>query len=135
MHSQFLLFLGVAALLTITSGADMAVVTKVALSAGRRRARLTTLGINTGIMVWGVASAAGLAAVLTASSTIFTGIKLIGAAYLLWLGARAIWKTFSGGAGARAGDVLRRPSIRRALDRITGVVLIGLGLRLATASR
>ena len=34
-------------------------------------------------------------------------------------------------AVARAGDVLRRPRIRRALDRVTGAVLVGLGLRLA----
>jgi threonine/homoserine/homoserine lactone efflux protein len=32
---------------------------------------------------------------------------------------------------ARAGEVLRRPRIRRALDRVTGVVLVALGLRLA----
>ena len=35
----------------------------------------------------------------------------------------------------RAGDVLRRPPVRRALDRITGVVLIGLGVRLASTRR
>ena len=35
----------------------------------------------------------------------------------------------------RAGDVLRRPPVRRALDRVTGVVLIGLGLRLALTRR
>jgi RhtB (resistance to homoserine/threonine) family protein len=210
VHSSFLIFLGVAALLTITPGADTAVVTKAALGDGRRAAMLTTLGINTGILVWGTASAAGLAAVLTASSTVFTAIKLLGAAYLLWLGAQALWGTFRGhapeqaddAAGARerrmsagaayrqgllsnvlnpkvgvfyttflpqfigpgdpvfaksvllagihdlmgllwlvcysyvvtrAGDLLRRPPIRRAVDRLTGVVLIGFGLRLAAA--
>jgi threonine/homoserine/homoserine lactone efflux protein len=35
----------------------------------------------------------------------------------------------------RAGDVLRRPPVRRALDRVTGVVLIGLGVRLASTRR
>jgi threonine/homoserine/homoserine lactone efflux protein len=35
----------------------------------------------------------------------------------------------------RAGDVLRRPPVRRALDRATGVVLIGLGVRLASTRR
>jgi threonine/homoserine/homoserine lactone efflux protein len=33
---------------------------------------------------------------------------------------------------AKAGDVLRRSRIRRALDGLTGVVLVGLGLRLAS---
>jgi threonine/homoserine/homoserine lactone efflux protein len=35
----------------------------------------------------------------------------------------------------RAGDVLRRPPVRRALDRVTGTVLIGLGVRLALTRR
>jgi threonine/homoserine/homoserine lactone efflux protein len=35
----------------------------------------------------------------------------------------------------RAGDVLRRPRVRRALDRATGAVLIGLGVRLALTRR
>jgi threonine/homoserine/homoserine lactone efflux protein len=37
--------------------------------------------------------------------------------------------------GPRAGDVLRRPRVRRALDRATGAVLIGLGVRLALTRR
>ena len=44
---------------------------------------------------------------------------------VVWLSAYAI-------AVAKAGDVLRRSRIRRALDGLTGVVLVGLGLRLAT---
>jgi threonine/homoserine/homoserine lactone efflux protein len=36
---------------------------------------------------------------------------------------------------ARAGDILRRPSVRRALDGLTGAVLIGLGFRLALERR
>ena len=35
----------------------------------------------------------------------------------------------------RAGDVLRRPPVRRALDRATGAVLIGLGVRLVLTRR
>ena len=44
---------------------------------------------------------------------------------LMWLSAYA-------SVAARAGDVLRRSRVRRALDGITGAVLIALGLRLAT---
>ena len=36
---------------------------------------------------------------------------------------------------AKAGDVLRRPRVRRALEGVTGVVLIGFGVRLATEHR
>jgi threonine/homoserine/homoserine lactone efflux protein len=45
-----------------------------------------------------------------------------------WLSAYAL-------AIERASNVLRRPSVRRALDAVTGVVLVALGLRLATERR
>jgi len=46
-----------------------------------------------------------------------------------------LWLTGYAFAVAKAGDFLRRASVRRALDRVTGVVLIGLGLRLAAEHR
>ena len=47
---------------------------------------------------------------------------------LAWLSAYSV-------AVDRAGDVLRRPAVRRALDAVTGTVLVALGLRLATHQR
>ncbi|HEX6022717.1 MAG TPA: LysE family translocator [Solirubrobacter sp.] len=47
---------------------------------------------------------------------------------LLWLSAYAF-------AVARAGDVLRRPRVRRAIDAATGLALVALGLRVADAKR
>jgi threonine/homoserine/homoserine lactone efflux protein len=47
---------------------------------------------------------------------------------LTWLSGYAL-------AVARAGDLLLRPRVRRALDAITGAVLVALGLRLATEQR
>jgi threonine/homoserine/homoserine lactone efflux protein len=38
-------------------------------------------------------------------------------------------------AVTRAGDFLRRPSVRAWLDRITGAVLVALGIRIATEAR
>jgi threonine/homoserine/homoserine lactone efflux protein len=46
-----------------------------------------------------------------------------------------LWLSGYAWAVARAGDVLRRPRIRRALDRVTGVVLVAFGLRLAVERR
>jgi threonine/homoserine/homoserine lactone efflux protein len=43
-----------------------------------------------------------------------------------------VWLSAYAGVVARAGDVLRRSRVRRALDGITGTVLIALGFRLAT---
>jgi|SRR5687768_7471464 len=47
---------------------------------------------------------------------------------LTWLSAYAL-------AIARAGDVLRRPRVRGAIDAVTGTALVALGLRLATTDR
>ncbi|MGH3023097.1 MAG: LysE family translocator [Gaiellaceae bacterium] len=46
-----------------------------------------------------------------------------------------VWLTAYAAAVARAGDVLRRPAVRRVLDALTGIVLVALGLRLATQPR
>jgi threonine/homoserine/homoserine lactone efflux protein len=47
---------------------------------------------------------------------------------LAWLSAYAL-------AVARAGDVLRRPRVRRAIDAVTGTALVALGVRLAATER
>jgi threonine/homoserine/homoserine lactone efflux protein len=47
---------------------------------------------------------------------------------LAWLSVYAV-------AVARAGDLLRRPRVRRTLEGLTGTVLVALGLRLATEHR
>jgi threonine/homoserine/homoserine lactone efflux protein len=45
------------------------------------------------------------------------------------------WLALYAAVVARAGDILRRPSIRRAVEAVTGTALIGLGLRIATERR
>ena len=47
---------------------------------------------------------------------------------MTWLSAYAL-------VIARAGDVLRRPRVRRAIDAVTSTVLVALGIRLAAADR
>ena len=46
-----------------------------------------------------------------------------------------VWLSAYAAAVAKAGDVLRRPAIKRVLDAIVGVVLVSLGLRLAIERR
>jgi threonine/homoserine/homoserine lactone efflux protein len=97
-----LLFVGIAALLTITPGADMAMVSRSVLIGGRREAFATTLGIMAGCLVWAIVSAAGVAAVLAASKTAYDALRLAGAAYLVWLGVQSL-------LSARRGDYRARP--------------------------
>jgi threonine/homoserine/homoserine lactone efflux protein len=154
-----------------------------------------------------VAASAGVTAVLVASEPAFLAVKLLGAAYLIWLGVQALriacssaeqatnatgprsavknpyrqgllsdlgnpkmaafftsllpqfvpgahpsfwlmlalgltfcaltfaWLAAYAAAVAKARDVLRRPRVRRAIEGLTGVVLIGLGVRVATEQR
>lgn len=209
MGANLSAFLGVAALVVVTPGPDTALVTKNALFYGRRPALATAFGVNTGLLIWTLASALGVAAVVHASATAFTAMKLIGAAYLIWLGVQALrsaghrmapgdhagrgerrlnaqrgfrqgllsnlanpkiavfftsllpqfinsghtvllpflllgglfvamtlaWLCAYALMAAKAGGLLTRPRVKSALDRATGVVLIALGLRLATEPR
>jgi threonine/homoserine/homoserine lactone efflux protein len=57
---------------------------------GRKTGIMTGLGIASGDFVHTVFAAVGLSAVLMTSSLAFTAVKLIGAAYLIYLGIRAI---------------------------------------------
>jgi RhtB (resistance to homoserine/threonine) family protein len=100
--SEPLVFLGVIALLTITPGADMAMVSRSVFMGGRRAAFATTLGIAAGCMVWALASAAGVATVLAASETAYDALRLAGAAYLVWLGAQSLIAAWRGYAGEAA---------------------------------
>jgi threonine/homoserine/homoserine lactone efflux protein len=54
---------------------------------------------------------------------------------LLFCAMTLTWLTAYAFAVAKAGDLLRRSALRRALDAVVGVVLIALGLRLATERR
>jgi threonine/homoserine/homoserine lactone efflux protein len=112
-----LLFLGVIALLTITPGADMAMVSRSVFLGGRRAAFGTTLGIAAGCMTWAIASAAGVAAVLAASETAYDALRLVGAAYLVWLGVQSLWAARSAYTEApRAnvgGQTLNNAPLRR----------------------
>jgi threonine/homoserine/homoserine lactone efflux protein len=89
--SSLLAFAAVAALLTITPGLDTMVVLRSALLNGRRAGMLAGLGICLGVLLWGVASALGVSALLATSRVAFGVLRLAGAAYLVWIGARALW--------------------------------------------
>jgi threonine/homoserine/homoserine lactone efflux protein len=191
--THFIAFLGVSLLVIVTPGQDTALTIRNTLLGGRRGGVRTAAGVAAGQATWTLAASAGVVAVLRASEPAFVAVRLVGAAYLVYLGLQTLlrrghvelrvggssrralrqgllsnlgnpkmavfftsllpqfgssfatlvalglvfcsltflWLSGYAWAVARAGDVLRRPRIRRALDRVTGVVLVAFGLRLA----
>jgi len=101
-------FVGVAAILTILPGADMALVTRNVLTIGRRRTMLTIAGIGSGCIVHATASALGLSAILATSATAFSVVRTIGAAYLVWLGVQSIRDASRATAQPAASTMERR---------------------------
>jgi threonine/homoserine/homoserine lactone efflux protein len=205
---HFAEFLAVSVIVIVTPGPDTALTIRNTLLGDRRSGVFTALGVAAGQATWALATSAGIAALLVASKPAFTAVKLLGAAYLVFLGCQALlaalrrrprtaivgprrllaarvafrqglisnlgnpkmaaffpallpqfapggttafpvllalgllfscltlaWLTAYAIAVARAGDFLRRPSVRRVTEALTGAVLVALGLRLATERR
>jgi threonine/homoserine/homoserine lactone efflux protein len=203
---SLLAFVAVSAVVICTPGQDTALTIRNTLAGGRRSGVATAGGVALGQAVWTVAASAGVVALLSASEPVFRALKLVGAAYLVYLGVQSLWAAIGGGkprpyavgggparpsshralrqgllsnlgnpkmavffasllpqfapegsasfaallalgflfcamtfawltlyaaAVARLGRLLTR-AVRRALDAVTGVVLVALGLRLAT---
>src|SRR4051794_20959679 len=68
----------------------MALVTRQVVTHGRATAQVTIAGNLTGLVVHATALAVGLSALLVASATAYTTVKLAGAAYLVYLGVQSI---------------------------------------------
>lgn len=77
-----------AALLTITPGLDTALVLRTAAVEGSRRAILAAAGICCGLFGWALAVSIGLGALLAVSRIAYNVLRIAGACYLIYLGAR-----------------------------------------------
>lgn len=206
-----LAFVGACALIAMVPGVSTAIILRQTLRSGRRSGMAATLGNETGILLWGLAAAFGLSALLLASQLAYDVMRAVGAVVLVVMGAQSLWQARRGAARseareeapvagygrsylaglgtcaanpkaavfamsflpqfvpqglpqqdvpltlvtlavvwvlvdllwygllvwavAKARDLFGRPAVRRRLERITGVVLIGLGMRLALEGR
>jgi RhtB (resistance to homoserine/threonine) family protein len=83
--------------MTLVPGIDTALVIRTAVTQGRARAFAAGAGISSGVLVWGVAAALGVSALLAASQLAFDVLRWAGAAYIVWLGATLIVRSIRGG--------------------------------------
>jgi threonine/homoserine/homoserine lactone efflux protein len=103
LDGRFAAWITVAVILIVTPGPDTALIMRQALRNGTRAASRSAFGIGVGSSVWALASVLGVAVLLESSAAAFTWLKLAGAAYLVYLGARSLIGSFGAGPDAASG--------------------------------
>jgi threonine/homoserine/homoserine lactone efflux protein len=96
MLGQLIAFVGLSVAVICTPGPDTALTVRNALGGGRGAGVWTAAGVFLGQAVWTVAAAFGLAGLIRASEPAFWALKIVGAAYLLWLGGQSLWASWRG---------------------------------------
>lgn len=91
--AALLAFAVVATLMTLVPGVDTALILRSAVTRSKLDALVAALGINTGVMIWGLVAAAGASAILAASQLAYQILTYVGAAYLLFLGGQMIYRS------------------------------------------
>jgi threonine/homoserine/homoserine lactone efflux protein len=85
-------FIGACLLVAMVPGVSTAIILRQTLRAGRGSGLAATLGNETGILLWGLAAAFGLSALLLASQAAYDLMRVIGAIVLVVMGAQALWQ-------------------------------------------
>jgi len=101
-------FVGVVLLGAVSPGPDFFVLARRTTTSGRASGLACAAGMGTGIFVWAMAVAGGVATLLAASAAAFTAVKLIGGAYMVWLGLCA-WLSWHRGGSAWIPGVAPAP--------------------------
>ncbi len=107
--AALLAFCVAAGILTLTPGLDTALVLRTSAVEGGRRALLAGLGICAGCLAWGVVVALGLGSLLAASQMAYDILRICGAVYLFYLGARLLWRTLRRTPPGMQADAAAQP--------------------------
>jgi threonine/homoserine/homoserine lactone efflux protein len=102
---HYWLFIATAVILVITPGQDTFFILGRSLSGGRSAGIAAALGITAGSVMHTFAAALGLSALLATSPYAFMAVKFAGAAYLIYIGVRALVTRASGLPGPQNGGV------------------------------
>ena len=101
---HYAVFLAAASLLAVTPGPGIFYVAARSLSGGRNEGVASSCGTGLGGMVHVFAGSLGVSAIVLASAELFTLLELCGAAYLIWMGMRAIEAARRDASAALEGD-------------------------------
>lgn len=121
MLANLVAFLGVSVVVIVVPGQDTALTIRNTLVGGRRSGVLTAVGVSTGQACWTLAASAGVVALLLASEPAFLALRIVGAAYLVFLGLQALVSAFRGRedrgllAGGPPGRLTPRAAFRQGL--------------------
>jgi homoserine/homoserine lactone efflux protein len=107
----WLAFLVASCVIAVSPGSGAVLSMSHGLSYGVRRTTATIVGLQLGLAVILLVAGLGVGAVLTASATAFTVIKVVGACYLLWLGWRQWRAPVAPAASADGGEAAREPDL------------------------
>src|SRR5688500_11682433 len=88
--TQLALYFAAALLLAVTPGPGIFYVAARTLAGGRTEGIASSFGTGLGGMVHVLAGSLGVSAIVLASAELFTALKLVGAAYLVWIGLRTL---------------------------------------------
>jgi threonine/homoserine/homoserine lactone efflux protein len=94
-------------LLNITPGQDVAYIVSRGAAHGLRDGAVAALGVGAGCFVHVFAAALGLSAILATSATAFLVVKLVGAAYLVWVGGAMLLGRGNGHGRADSGRLAK----------------------------
>ncbi|MAC79893.1 MAG: lysine transporter LysE [Rhodobacteraceae bacterium] len=104
----WLAFVAASTALLLIPGPTVLLVLSYALSKGRSVAVASALGVATGDFIAMTASLLGLGALVLASATLFTALKWVGAAYLVWMGVKLLRSAPSEGLTVPRREVTAR---------------------------
>ena len=101
--SRFAVFLTVMASLAAAPGPANLFSIATGMNRGPRAVGLAVVGMNSATLVWFVAAAVGLGALIRALPDVFAFLTVAGALYLIWLGLRALTAAVRGGGAISTG--------------------------------
>ncbi len=108
--TRYFAYVAFSAVLVISPGASMAVVLKTAIENGRKAAFSTVIGVNIGNSSLALLSALGMAVVFRRWPWALQAVKVGGACYLTWLGARGLLRALQGVLPVSSSTTYQVPS-------------------------